>query len=250
MKYKYFLCLVLGFLLSGCSPLSFFSAGVGSLDTTSQERGIGGFVTDQEIKTRINVIFFEYNHVLHHKVDVNVYEGRVLLTGTVQDKKMQEDAIRLAWQVPGVKTVINEVVIEGRASLGSYARDKWISTKLHALLFLNGDVSSRNYEIVVSRGVVYLTGIAKNQEELNAVIDTVRKARHVKKVISYVRLMTLYETRRRKIFNDRMRESPLKEMREERHDKIADKPQKTAWLEPEDKPDIPEKKVKRNTDGF
>ena len=249
MKYKYFLWAVFSFLLTSCSPISFFSAGVGSLDTTSQERGIGGYVTDQEIKTRINVIFFEHSHVLHHKVDVNVYEGRVLLTGTVQNKTMQEDAIRLAWQVPGVKTVINEISVDEAGSLGSYAKDKWISTKLHALLFLNGDVSSRNYEISVCRGVVYLTGIAKNQEELDAVIETVRKARHVKKVISYVRLMTLYETRRRKIFNDRMRDSPLKEMREDRHNKIMDKPQKTAWAEPEDKPEIPPKKIKHNPDG-
>lgn len=250
MKYKYFLWIGCALLLNSCTPVSFFSAGVGSLDTTSQERGIGGYVTDQEIKTRINVIFFEHSHVLHHKVDVNVYEGRVLLTGTVQAKTMQEDALRLAWQVPGVKTVINEIAVEDSPSLGSYARDKWISTKLHALLFMNGEVSSRNYEIAVSRGVVYLTGIAKDKEELDAVIQTVRTARHVKKVISYVRLMTLYETRRRKIFNERMRDSPLKEMREERHNKILDKEQSTKWPESYDKPEIPQKKVKRNADGF
>lgn len=77
--------------------------------------------------------------------------------------------------------MINEVSIDEAGSVISYAKDKWIATKLHALLFMNGDVSSRNYEISVCRGVVYLTGIAKNQKELDAVIQTVRKARHVKK---------------------------------------------------------------------
>lgn len=62
--------------------------------------------------------------------------------------------------------------------------------------------------------------------------------------------MTLYESRRRKIFNDRMRDSPLKEIREDRHNKITDKPQKTTWAEPEDKPEIPPKKIKHNPDGF
>lgn len=244
MYLRFISCVLLSLSLCGCSPMSFFSASLGTLDTTSQERGIGGFVSDQEIKTRINVIFFEHSHVLHHKIDVNVYEGRVLLTGSVQTKDMQEDAIRLAWQVPSVKTVINEIQVEKRPSLAAYARDKWISTKLHTLLFLNGDVSSRNYEIVVSQGIVYLTGIAKDKQELDAVINTVRKARHVKKVVSYVRLMTLYETRRRKVFNERMRTSPLRELREERRDKIKDTPQKTSWPESYDQPNLPEKKKK------
>ena len=243
MKYKYlfFICLM---GLSGCSPLSFFSAGIGSLDTSSQERGIGGYVTDQEIKTRINVMFFEHNHVLHHKVNVNVYEGRVLLTGSIQTKKMREDAIRLAWQAPGVKTVINEIEIEQAASVGGYATDKWVSTKLHALLFLDGNVSSRNYEIIVSRGIVYLTGIAKDKRELDAVIQIARTTKHVKKVVSYVRLMTLYELRRRKLYNERQSESPLKESLEARKSKIKDAPQPTRWDEPLDAPEIPRKKTK------
>lgn len=207
-----------------------FSSGVASLDTTSQERGLGGFVTDQEIKTRINVVFFEHDHLMHHKIDVNVYEGRVLLTGHVKDKTMQENAIRLAWQVPGVKTVMNETTIEDARTVIEYAKDKWISTKLHALLFMNKEVGSRNYEIIVSRGVVYLTGIAKDQKELDAVIHTVRTTSHVKKVISYVRLMDSYETRRRKIFNDRKHPSPLADKQIERKKTIRSEKQNTPWL--------------------
>ena len=229
MKNKYLVSFTFLFLLGGCSPLSLFSSGVASLDTTSQERGIGGYVTDQEIKTRVNMILFEYDHVLHHKVDVNVYEGRVLLTGSLKNKKMQEDAMRLTWQVPGVKTVINETEIESRRSLGQYTKDKWISAKMHALLFLNGDVGSRNYEIVVSRGIVYLTGIAKDKEELESVIHTARTTRYVKKVISYVRLMNLYEVRRRKIFNERKNPSPLEEERIQRRKIIQSEKQRTNW---------------------
>ena len=206
-----------------------FSSGIASLDTTSQERGLGGFVTDQEIKTRVNVVFFEHDHLMHHKIDVNVYEGRVLLTGHVKDKTMQEDAIRLAWQVPGVKTVMNETTIEDARTVVEYAKDKWISTKLHTLLFVNQEVGSRNYEIVVSRGVVYLTGIAKNQKELDAVIHIARTTSHVKKVVSYVRLMDTYETRRRKIFNERKYPSPLVEKQTERKKAIRSEKQNTPW---------------------
>jgi osmotically-inducible protein OsmY len=228
-KYVHLICLLFLISLKGCSPFSVFSSGVASLDTTSQERGLGGYVTDQEIKTRINVVFFEHSHLLHHKVDVNVYEGRVLLTGHVKDKEMQEDAIRLAWQVPGVKTVMNETTIEDARTLMEYTQDKWISTKLHALLFLNKHVGSRNYEIIVSRGIVYLTGIAKDQKELDEVIYTVRTTKHVKKVVSYVRLMDDYEKRRRKIFNERKNPSPLQQEQIDRQKTIRAEKQNTLW---------------------
>lgn len=229
MKYTYLFSITLVMLfLKGCSPVSMFSSGIATLDTTSQERGLGGYVTDQEIKTRINVMFFEHDHVLHHKVDVNVYEGRVLLTGHVTDKKMQEDAIRLAWQVPGVKTVMNETTIEDARTVVEYAKDKWISTKLHTLLFLEQHVGSRNYEIIVSRGIVYLTGIAKDKTELDTVIHVVRTTNHVKKVISYVRLMDTHELRRRKIFNERKHPSPLADKQNERKKMIRSDPQNTV----------------------
>lgn len=230
VKYRYPFSLMFLLFLKGCSPVSIFSSGVATLGTTSQERGLGGYVMDQEIKTRINVVFFEHNYLLHHKVDVNVYEGRVLLTGHVTNKEMQEDAIRLAWQVPGVKTVMNETTIEDPRTLAEYAEDKWISTKLHALLFFNEDVGSRNYEIIVSRGVVYLTGIAKDKKELEEVILTVRTTKHVKKVVSYVRLMDVHEKRRRKIFNERKGPSPLGEKQMERNHKIRSEKEKTLWL--------------------
>lgn len=229
LKYIHFLCILSLFLLKGCTPFSMFSSGVASLDTTSQERGLGGYVTDQEIKTRVNIVFFEHDHLLHHKVDVNVYEGRVLLTGHVKNKEMQEDAIRLAWQVPGVKTVMNETTIEDARTFMEYTKDKWISTKLHTLLFFNKGVGSRNYEIIVSRGIVYLTGIAKDQKELNEVIHTVRTTNHVKKVVSYVRLMDTYEKRRRKIFNERKNPSPLVQAQIDRKKNIRSHPQNTPW---------------------
>jgi len=219
-----------------------FSSGVASLDTASQERGLGNYVTDQEIKTRINVVLFEHDHLLHYKVDVNVYEGRVLLTGHVKNKRMQEDAIRLSWQVPGVKTVMNEITIEDPRTLLEYTQDKWISTKLHALLFFNKEVGSRNYEIIVSRGVVYLTGIAKDQKELNEVIYTVRTTKHVKKVVSYVRLMDAYEVRRRKIFNERKNPSPLAAKQIEHKKIIQSEKQNTLWATTDQKKEAPKTK--------
>lgn len=210
-------------VLTQCSPTAFFSSGVASLDTTSQERGLGGYISDTEIQARINVVLFEHDINMHHAINVSVYEGRVLLTGCLQTPEMKEDAVRLTWQVPGVKTVSDETTVASQRTLANYAHDKWISTKINSLLFITSGISSRNYEVIVSGGVVYLVGIATTQEELDHVIDICRHIKNVQKVVSYVRLMDIHEIRRRKLFNDRKTPSPLDRSRTEKRQKMLDR---------------------------
>ncbi len=210
-------------VLTACAPTSLFSSGIASLDVTSQERGLGGYISDSEIQMRVNVVFFEHSHELYYLINANVYEGRVLLTGCLKDIQMQEDAVRLAWQVPGVKTVINETTVKTVRSFSEYAQDKWISTRLHSMIFLTSGVSSRNYEIIVARRVVYLVGVAKDQQELDLVIDLCRKVNGVEKIVSYVRLMDAYELRRRHLFNQRKVLSPLTQTKKEKEDKMRNR---------------------------
>ena len=219
------------FLLDGCSPISFFSSGVATLDTTSQERGLGGYVTDTEIQTRLNVVLLEHDHVLHHRININVYEGRVLLTGRILTKKMQEDAVRLAWHVPGVKAVIDDTVVGEPRTLLEYAKDKWISTKLNTLLFVESTISSRNYEIVVVDGVVYLVGVCQDKKELDHIIEICRTTKHVKKVVSYVRLMSVLEKRRRKLFNTKKQPSPLERAQTAKGKKLRPHTHKGSWVQ-------------------
>ncbi|MEI8321179.1 MAG: BON domain-containing protein [Alphaproteobacteria bacterium] len=229
MKVKNLCFLSVLLLLGACSPFSFFSSGMTTLDATSQERGLGGYVTDTEIQTRLNVLYFQHDHILQYRINIAVYEGRILLTGVLPTKKLQEDAIRLAWQVPGVKTVIDETMVGEKRTLAEYGSDKLLTTKINGKLFFDGKVSSRNYEIVVVKGIVYLVGLASNEEELNQVLELCRTTTGVKKVVSYVRLMNLYERRRRQLFNKRKGENPLE--RNQKEKKIAREPHKAegSW---------------------
>ncbi len=202
--------------LGGCTPFSFFSSGIATLDTTSQERGLGGYVTDSEIQARLNVLYFEHNHVLHYRINVTVYEGRILLTGVLPTQEMQEEAIRIAWQVPGVKTVIDETMVGEKRTLGQYASDKFLMNSINTKLFLDSKIRSRNYEVVAVKGVVYIVGLAFNEEELQKVLEICRTTKGVEKVISYVRLMNLHERRRRYLFNKRKHPTPLEKNKKEK----------------------------------
>jgi osmotically-inducible protein OsmY len=207
-------------ILASCSPVSFMSSTFSTLDSSSQERGLGGYVSDGELRTRYHFSLFDHDHKLFYHVKSNVYEGKILLTGCVPTEEMQEDAVRLAWQVPGVKAVINEMTVGNCSNFVQTAKDKWISTKLNTLLLFDGRVRSRHYDIFVVDGVVYLLGIAKSQDELDAAIDVAQGVSGVQKVISYVRVITNFEENRRKSL-DGGRPSDMEKRRRTRQEERA-----------------------------
>lgn len=213
------LSLLLLICVTSCSPFGFFTSSIGSLDTASQERGLGGFVTDAEIRTRYSFWLFQKDHRLYMKIKSCCYEGRLLLMGRVPTEEMRDEAVSLAWQVPGVKAVINEVSVGKDPSVGRKVKDTVIESKLETLLFFKGNISSRNYQVFVYNGIVYLTGIAINREELNTVINVARSVSGVEKVLSYVRVLTKYEEQRRKTFSAKV-ETSLDRERKERQYKI------------------------------
>jgi osmotically-inducible protein OsmY len=122
------------------------------------------------------------------KLSTSVSEGRALVTGKVQDPEMRVEAIKLAWQVEGVKEVINEIEVVNTSSITDSARDFWITTQLRGHITFDKDIRSINYSIDTVNGTVYLMGIARTQAELDRVTNHARNLAYVKRVVSYVRV--------------------------------------------------------------
>ena len=101
---------------------------------------------------------------------------------------MRAEAVRLTWEVTGVKDVINEIQIKSGEGIQDFAYDTWITTKLSAQLTFDTDVYSINYEIETVNGVVYIIGIAQNQAELDRVLTHANDIERVRRVISHVRV--------------------------------------------------------------
>lgn len=181
-----FVPLALLSLLPACTPAA-VGAGASVGMTAAQEGGIPGAVTDLSIQTQINNLWFQHSVEIFRKLDLTVKQGRVLITGVVQNPQDRVDAVRLAWQAKGVKQVINEIRIAESEGLPGYARDTWVSGELRARMIFNKYVQSINYSIDTVQGVVFLMGVAQNQMELNRVIDIARGISGVKQVVSYVK---------------------------------------------------------------
>ncbi len=175
-------------LLSGCAP-AILGGGAYVAKAGTSERGLGGTFSDLDIQAGINKRWFNHDADMNKRFDLTITEGRVLITGQARDQQQKLDASRLVWETPGVKEVLNETSVEGSTTIGSYSKDLWITTKLRTYLTFDMDVAGRNYTIDTVKGVVYLMGVARTQEELSRVTTHASTIDGVERVVSYVRVM-------------------------------------------------------------
>ena len=178
---------ILLFLLSACAQ-----AVVGSVSksvlVSKEERSVGTFIDDTIIIAKLKNIYFSQNEKIFFNVDIEVSEGRVLLTGTVESSDIRIEATRLAWGVDQVQTVINEIQISNTDSILDFADDLVITTKIKAKLLLDKNINNLNFSIDTVNRVVYVIGIAQNNNELDKVIEIINGVFGVEEVINYVRL--------------------------------------------------------------
>ncbi len=177
----------LGLALGACAPVA-VGAGAAAGVTGAQERGFKGAIADTEIRLEINHLWFQESASLYSKVNLQVQEGRVLLTGNVPDPEARLSAVRLAWQAKRVVEVINEIAVRDTSSLLDAARDEWISAELEARILVDTAIVSINYSIETVNQAVYLIGVAQSRAELDRVIAHAKDIAYVRRVIDYVRL--------------------------------------------------------------
>lgn len=178
---------LLGASLQGCVG-AVIGAGATAGTAAMEERGISGAADDTALRLRINALLSNKDERLWRKVGMQVYMGRVLLTGTVETEAMRAEAVRLAWTAEGVKEVINEMQLADSSGASGFARDTWISTQLKSALLFDKKISSINYSIESVGGTVYLIGLAQDRVELDRVMNHARGLSYVKKVVNYVQI--------------------------------------------------------------
>lgn len=174
-----------GLALGGCGGVIVGGAATVGV-AAAQERSIGGAVDDASIEFRIKDNLLEKSDRLFTRVSVDSVEGRVLLSGSVDNPDDRVEVARLAWQIEGVKEVFNEVEVRDRAGLVDYFKDVRIANELRFKLLSDKDISALNYSVETVNGVVYLMGIAQSQAELEKVTAHASNIKGVTRVVSYV----------------------------------------------------------------
>lgn len=174
---------------AACTPIG-IAAGVGAAAATASqtEKGFNQAVDDTRIKAELNARFFGADAELYQQIAFTVEEGRVLLTGRVPTPDDRITASRLAWNIDGVREVINEVQVDDESGLTDRGRDLWIAARLRGQLLVDDQVSSINYSVEVVNRVVYVIGVARTDAELARVLGHARAQSYVKSVVNYVRV--------------------------------------------------------------
>jgi osmotically-inducible protein OsmY len=184
------LILALPVVLGGC-PVAIV-AGLGAAGgagyAANQERGAGGTVDDLTIKTNIQSAWLKTNPLMQTDLNVTVYEGRTLLTGTAPTPEFKAQAKEVASRVPGVRAVYDEIEVAPGESAWDSAKDTWITSRVRTELTFNPNVRSVNYTIETANKSVYLIGSARSQAELDVATTVARTTPDVKRVVSYVEI--------------------------------------------------------------
>ena len=178
-----------GLSLSACAgPAVVAGAGAQTMVTAAQERKLLDAVDDKTIQLRINARFIDADPDLFVRVETEIVEGRVLLTGNVPRPENRVEAARLTWQVAGVREVLNEIAVNDRSGVIDYFKDSWITTQLRTKMITDADIFDINFSVETVNAVVYLMGIAQDEAELGRITGHARTIPGVRRVISHVRM--------------------------------------------------------------
>ena len=174
--------------LSGCVSAA-IGIGTAAVAASTTEKGLSTSVSDSVIQTKLSDSFIQTSQSIFLNVETSVNDGSVLLTGKLKTQEEKIAATRLSWEIKGVREVINEIQLSEASSFKSSAKDLAASAQLRAALIRDADISSLNFSIDVVNGIVYLSGVAENEEERERVVAHAQELRFAKQVVSYIILV-------------------------------------------------------------
>ena len=179
------LLLLASIALSGCAG-ALIGVGSAAVAASNTEKGISTSVSDGVIFTKLHDKFIQTDASLSTAVDVTVNDGAVLLTGKVKKPDEKVLATKLAWEIKGVREVVNEIQVTDKSSIKDVAKDLAASAQLRGKLIADPNISSLNYSIDVVNGTVYLSGVASNVSEMNRVVTHAQELRFAQQVVNYI----------------------------------------------------------------
>jgi len=172
--------------LGACVDLAIGAAGHVAVEAM-RERGITGAANDNQLRVAINQRWLDRG-IITDNLYLQIWEARVLVSGAVGDPGVRADAIQSAWEVTGVREVINEVEVVESYGIRGYVRDVRTVHDINARLLIARDIVSLNYSVDVVRGKVFLLGVARDEAERERVLSVVRNVPGVARVANYVLL--------------------------------------------------------------
>ncbi|MBF0158270.1 MAG: BON domain-containing protein [Magnetococcales bacterium] len=170
--------------LGGCAP-AIVAGGATAVVAVGERRGAQEFVEDNWVAVKIRSLYLQSHSVSPGNINVSVYRGRVLLTGTASSETEIAEAVRIAKEVRGAWSVHSELKIQ-YATAAEIAEDAIVSNKVKLALLTERDVRGLDIHVETTKGVVYLLGAARSVAERDLAVQAARQVSNVREVVSYI----------------------------------------------------------------
>ncbi len=189
MRNKFFLIFLTLLILTSCvgtGSKGVFGTGVSvALDPRSIGTQIDDSIMQKNLITRLTLV--DKNYFL--LISTKVLDGRIFLTGKVDNPEEKLQITKLAWETAGVRSVRNDIKIKEEFNFKRSAKDLLITSQLKTALILNKNVKSANYNIDTYKKKIFIYGIAITSDERKEVINEAKQILDVLDVIASILLV-------------------------------------------------------------
>jgi osmotically-inducible protein OsmY len=189
MKNRIILISLIFLIFTGCIGISttgVFGTGVSiAIDPRSLGTQIDDSVMQKNLTARL--VLNDKSHLLH--VSTKVLDGRIFLTGKVDDPEQKLQITKLAWETKGARSVKNDIKIKEDFNFQQSAKDLLITSQLRTALIFNKKVKATNYQIDTYKKKIFIYGISLTAEERKEVISEAKEILDVKEVIASIVLV-------------------------------------------------------------
>ena len=189
MKIKFILIILVGVIFSGCVGVAskgIFGTGV---TVALDPRTIGTQIDDSIMQKSLTrrILLKDKKYLL--SISSKVLDGRIFLTGKVENPEEKLQLTKLAWETKGTRSVRNDIKIKEEFNFKQSAKDILITSQLRTALILNKNIKATNYQIDTYKEKIYLYGIALTIDEKDMVISEAKEIPDVEDVIASIILV-------------------------------------------------------------
>ena len=189
MKLKFisiFFILLLFTSCVGTSSQGVFGTGVSvALDPRSLGTQIDDSIMQKNLSVRLTLK--EKSYLL--SINVKVLDGRIFITGKVDNPEEKLQITKLAWETKGVRSVKNDIKIKEKFNFKQFAKDLLITSQLRTALIFDKEIKATNYQIDTYKEKIYIYGIAHTKDERKKVINEAKEILDVEGVIASILLV-------------------------------------------------------------
>ncbi len=189
MNSRILLLLLISLFLSGCIGVSskgIFGTGVTvALDPRSVGTQIDDSIMQKNLSAKLIILDKKYFLAIKSKV----LDGRIFLTGKVENPEEKLKITKLAWEIVGVRSVRNDVKIKEKFNFKQSAKDLLITSQLRTALIINKQIKSSNYQIDTYKKKIYIYGIALTSDEKLLVVKEAEEILDVEDVVASILLV-------------------------------------------------------------